>query len=91
MANIYPNDIHSTELESAHSGELKSLNMLSKGLSNEFTVFHGYHWTSEGKYYTAFGELDFIVVNKKGDILVIEQKNGWIEETESGLYKNYNA
>jgi len=90
MAIIYPNDIHFAELESANHGELKTLSLLSKGLSKDFTVFHGYHWTNEGKYYTTFGEIDFIVVNKKGDVLVIEQKNGMLDESSAGLFKNYN-
>jgi Holliday junction resolvase-like predicted endonuclease len=35
-------------------------------------VFHDVHWTH-------FGEIDFIVLNRAGAVLFIEQKNGTLE------------
>ena len=37
-----------------------------------------------------FGEIDFVIINKSGDILFIEQKNGGLDETSSGLVKKYD-
>jgi len=89
MAIIYPNDIHDVVLAEAHSGELNTLEQLKNKLPKEFSVFHGAHWTNEGNTSTRFGELDFVVVNPNGDVLVIEQKNGAINETSNGLFKSY--
>jgi hypothetical protein len=38
---------------------------------------------------TVFGEADFIIVNRSGEALVIEQKSGNLDETSDGLVKNY--
>src|SRR5262249_25231399 len=36
-----------------------------------------------------FGELDFVVVSQAGKALLIEQKNGSLEETDDGLIAHY--
>ena len=56
--------------------ELDTLAMLQGNLADDYTVFHGVHWSPEHDCYTVFGEIDFVVVNRSGDVLVIEQKNG---------------
>ena len=38
---------------------------------------------------TVYGEIDFVVLNEAGDALLIEQKNGALEEGEDGLHKHY--
>jgi len=35
--------------------------------------------------------VDFVVVNRSGDVLLIEQKNGPLEECGEGLVKRGNA
>ncbi len=64
--------------------------MLRRDLGPEYTVFHGVHWSRAYRGHTVFGEADFIVVNRSGDALVIEQKNGPLDETERGLVKRYD-
>lgn len=89
MAYIVPSDISQLALAGAHGLELETLAQLKKDLPQEFTVFHGVHWSRSHKGYTVFGEIDFVVVNRSGDVLVIEQKNGPMEETKTGLVKRY--
>lgn len=36
-----------------------------------------------------FGEVDFVVVNRSGELLLIEQKNGTVEQVGGRLIKNY--
>ena len=89
MAYIVPSDISQVALASGHNQELVTLAQLKSRLSGAYTVFHSVHWTREYTGHTAFGEIDFVVINRDGDVLFIEQKDGPLEETASGLFKNY--
>lgn len=89
MARIIPSDLAAIEYSDSHSGEIEILRRLQKELPDEFTVFHSLHWSNERPTYTVIGEIDFVIINQSGSILVIEQKNGLLEETEEGLVKRY--
>ncbi len=89
MARIIPSDLAAIEYSNSHSGEIEILRRLQKELPNEFTVFHSLHWSNERPSYTVIGEIDFVIINQSGSILIIEQKNGVLEETEEGLVKHY--
>ena len=49
------------------------------------------HWTCLDHGYSVFGEVDFIVVGPQGQAVLIEQKNGFLEETSDGLVKHYTG
>ena len=89
MAYLAPSDLTSVALRSGRTAELQTLDLLRSALPNDYTVFHGVHWSHEWRSVPSFGEVDFIVVNRSGEALVIEQKNGALEETASGLVKKY--
>jgi nuclease-like protein len=89
MARLLPSDISHLALAGAREPELETLRQLQAKLPSAYTVFHGVHWSREYKSDIKFGELDFVVVNQGGKALVIEQKNGHLEETANGLVKVY--
>ncbi|MFZ0789802.1 MAG: NERD domain-containing protein/DEAD/DEAH box helicase [Chromatiaceae bacterium] len=89
MAHIIPSDISRLALGGERTPELQTLRMLKASLPNDYTVFHGVHWTREYSGWTHFGEIDFVVLNQSGDALFIEQKNGVLEEGVTGLVKSY--
>jgi hypothetical protein len=91
MAHIVPSDITELALAGASEPELATLARLRNELSGDYVVFHGVHWSREYSGYTAFGEIDFVVVNRAGEVLLIEQKNGPLEEDETGLVKRYES
>jgi hypothetical protein len=91
MAHLLPSDISKLELSEARSPEHATLAILEAGLTQEFTVFHSVHWSNVYERRTVFGEIDFVVVNQAGDVLVVEQKNGRLEETQDGLVKQYTG
>ena len=92
MAYIVPSDIGEVALSQAERGELATLYYLKKNLPNNYHVFHGLHWTQEGyNGQIYYGEADFVVVNEAGDVLVIEQKDGPLEESDRGLVKRYGS
>jgi hypothetical protein len=91
MAYIVPSDISQLALAGGKTLELDTLRILRNSLSGDYTVFHGVHWSREYAGHTVYGEVDFVVVNRSGEVLVIEQKNGPLKETEAGLIKVYGS
>ena len=89
MARVFPSDLSKLALAGAHRPELATLALLRKRLPDDYTVFHGVHWSREYAKWTHFGEVDFVVVNRSGDVLLIEQKNGTLSEADDGLVKQY--
>ena len=90
MAHIVPSDISRLALSGGNQHELDTLQQLKTELPDDYTVFHGVHWSREYEAWTHFGEIDFVVLNRAGKVLFIEQKNGALEETGSGLVKHYD-
>jgi hypothetical protein len=91
VAYIVPSDISQLALSGGHSMELDTLADLKKSLPADYTVFHGVHWARDYAGGTSFGEIDFVVVNRSGEVLFIEQKNGPLEERDGGLVKVYSG
>ncbi len=65
MARIYPADITRLALAGAHSHELVTLQVLKDKLPNDYAVFHGVHWSREYQSWTVYGEIDFVIVNRR--------------------------
>jgi len=91
MARIVPSDLSRLALSGVHQPEIATLALLESKLPDDYTVFHGVHWTRQYKGNTLYGEIDFVVLNPAGRILCIEQKNGPLRETDEGLVKDYGA
>ncbi len=89
MARMIPNGAGVSIAQDIHPGEAQTLQVLVKSLGNEYTVFHSVHWARSAKRSTSFGEIDFVIVNQSGYVLVIEQKDGPVRETSEGLVKSY--
>lgn len=65
----------------------ETLAAFAAGLSADYTVYHAVHWTTVEQGFSVFGEVDFVVVNRSGDLLLIAQKTGFLEEGDTGLLK----
>ena len=89
MARIVPSDLTRLALSGAHEPEIATLAILRDALPDDYTVFHGVHWTRQYKGRTLYGEIDFVVMNRAGSVLCIEQKNGRLEEAQGQLFKDY--
>ena len=89
MAQIFPSDIEAAKAGGESPDELETLIALRDDLPDEYLVYHSVHWSAVRPRYTDFGEIDFVIVNEAGCVLVIEQKNGPMIETPQGLEKRY--
>lgn len=89
MAHIHPPGWRELAVTGAAQREIETLAQLEQALSDDYTLFHGVHWTNVEKGWSAYGEIDFIVVAPDGRLLLIEQKSGFLTETDEGLAKRY--
>ncbi len=88
MARILPDGWEQLEI-GAIPFEITTLRLLGAALPDDYTVFHGVHWTRVEHGFSVFGEIDFVVVGPDGQCVAIEQKNGPLVETQAGLVKHY--
>ena len=72
--------------------EIETLAYLEVALEDApYSIYHGVHWTNVEMGFSAYGEIDFIIVAPNGRMLLIEQKSGFLTETADGLVKSYQG
>ncbi|MBC7782065.1 MAG: ATP-binding domain-containing protein [Proteobacteria bacterium] len=90
MAKVHPDGWRALSAQGAAERELQTLAVLAQGLADDYTVYHGVHWTRiEHGGHTLVGEVDFAIVGPSGRLLLIEQKSGFLAETDEGLVKRH--
>jgi hypothetical protein len=74
----------------AAAREIETLAYLNATLADApYHIYHGVHWTNVEKGYSAFDQVDFVIVAPNGRVLLIEQIAGFLNETPEGLVKQY--
>ena len=91
MAKVVPEGWRELSATGAAQRELETLGVLADGLPDDYTIYHGLHWTRVDKGYALVGEIDFAIVSPAGKLLLIEQKCGFLKETPEGLCKMYSG
>ncbi len=89
MARIIPDGWRELAVTGAARRQIETLEELEQGLSAAYTVYHAVHWTRLEQGHSVYGEIDFVVVNRAGAMLLIEQVNGFLEEGPEGLLKRH--
>ena len=89
MAQVHPAGWRELSVTGAAQREIETLALLATALPDDYMIFHGVHWTNVEKGFSAYGEIDFILVAPNGRLLLIEQKSGFLTETDEGLAKKY--
>lgn len=90
MAQVFPDGWREFAATGAAQRELQTLAQLAEGLSDGYAIFHGVHWTRVEQHdFALVGEIDFAIVGPTGKVLLIEQKSGFLTETDDGLCKKY--
>ncbi len=89
MARLVPDDVAEKDQGPWHPSERATLNKLAFALSGEFTVYHGIHWAKADQGGAVYGEIDFIVANRQGRLLAIEQKDVPVTVVRNDLVVHY--
>ena len=95
MARIIPDgwreladsDTTAAALPASAQRHRETLELFARGLPDDYTVYHAVHWTTVERGFSVYGEIDFVIVNRHGDVLLVEQKTGFFEEGGDGLLK----
>ena len=87
MAHVIPDGWREVAITGAARREIETLDLLARALPDGYSVYHAVHWSTLERGQAVFGEIDFVVVNRAGDLLLIEQKSGFLEEGPDGLLK----
>lgn len=91
MARLVPDHIDDDYAHAFGSAsEIQTLKRLRDGLSAEYSVFHSIHWATASSTGSVYGEIDFIVANRYGKLLVIEQKDSAVYVEHSDLRVDYS-
>lgn len=91
MAQVIPDGWDKLPRSGPAQRELETLARLKAGLPADYTVYHAVHWTNVEGLHAIHGEIDFVVVNRAGGLLLIEQKTGALDETAEGLAKRHGG
>ncbi|WP_373988684.1 nuclease-related domain-containing protein [Duganella sp. BuS-21] len=90
MAHLHPTGWQEMSGTGAAAREIETLTYLKAALAEEpYRIYHGVHWTNVENGFSAYDEIDFIIVAPNGRVLLVEQKSGFLNETPEGLVKNY--
>src|SRR6476469_12430 len=87
MAHIEPSGWREVAVTGSALREIETLARFEHGLPDAYTVLHGVHWTRLDQGFSAYGDIDFILIAPSGRVLLIEQKTGLLQETPDGLHK----
>jgi hypothetical protein len=92
MAHIHPTGWREMTVTGTAAREIETLTYLEASLADApYSIYHGVHWTNVEQGFSAYGEIDFIIVAPSGRVLLIEQKSGFLTETPDGLVKSYHG
>jgi hypothetical protein len=89
MSRTVPDDWKNLAATGAAERERETLALLEAALPDDYTVYHGVHWTRLNQSFSVFGEADFVIVSPAGRVMLVEQKAGFLRETPKGLVKVY--
>jgi hypothetical protein len=92
MARLIPSEFDPTPgADGMRLPEVRTLERLRDGLSDQYAVYHGVHWARVDRSTSVYGEIDFIVANPYGRLLAIEQKDTQIIVGEHDLFARYRG
>jgi hypothetical protein len=92
MAQIHPTGWREMSVTGLAAREIETLAWLDERLADApYSIYHGVHWTNVEHGFSAYGDVDFIIVAPNGRVLLIEQTAGFVTETRDGLVKNYQG
>ena len=89
MALLLPTLLRNKANNVGEYAEVALLSTLEIGLSDAYTLFHSVDWSSGSKTLERHGEVDIVVINMAGNVLLMEVKAGNVEFEATGIFKTY--
>lgn len=90
MAHLCPSLSPRLATTAGAYAELDLLQTLERGLSGAYTLFHSVDWSRGVGQLEQHGEIDIVVLNQSGDVLLMEVKSGEVHFRENGIFKTYS-
>ena len=91
MALLIPTPAPRGAFGAGEYAEVALLHTLEQGLSGAYTLFHSVDWSRGVGEHEQHGEIDIVVVNQAGDVLLIEVKSGPVDFAPGGIFKSYGG
>ena len=91
MARLCPTLPPRAAMNAGDHAELDLLATLERGLSDAYTLFHSVDWSRGAGALEQHGEIDIVVVNQRGDVLLMEVKSGDVDFLPGGIFKTYGG
>lgn len=87
MAIIHPGGWRELADHGPAGRRVATLERLALGLPDDYTIYHGLHWSRLEEGQAVFEQVDFVVVAPDGALVLMEQLGGLLEETAEGLQR----
>ena len=89
MARLFPSLQPHAATRAGDYAELDLLQVLERGLSDAYSLFHSVDWSRGAGIKEQHGEIDIVVTNQAGDVLLMEVKAGHVDFLQDGIFKSY--
>ncbi|MDC7698318.1 AAA family ATPase [Vogesella indigofera] len=89
MAKLLPDLSGEVRRTTGYRREMAVLALLQRSLSDGYVIFHNVEWHSLYEGRDCHGEVDLIVMNFAGDLLLVEVKSGDLALCNGQLMKDY--
>lgn len=89
MAKLLPNLSGDVRKTIGYRREMDVLTLLEKSLPDGYVIFHNVEWHSLYEGRDCHGEIDLILMNQAGDLLLVEVKAGVLDVSNGQLMKHY--
>lgn len=90
MAMLFPTITNEQRHAGGRFREADTLERLAVSLPAVYSLFHSIDWAVSREQTDLHGEIDVIVMNQAGDLLLLEVKAGSVELRSTGIYKQYS-
>jgi hypothetical protein len=86
-ARVYPTDTSELALDGVHARERDVLLQLQSDLPEQFTIYHGVHWSRIEHGLTVTGRIQYLVLGPSGILYSILMKTGLMKVEEGRVVK----
>lgn len=73
------------------AAEYDTVRRLANGLPDAYVVFHSVDWSTGSGPAERHGEIDVVVVNQAGELMLLEVKSGLVDFQADGIFKRYKT